>query len=117
MDNDRPSLDLRYIDHVCPDKNGTSGHNLMDLGFTKGFFQVPVIAVFTKYDQFKFDTEMKLEDRGLDPSSTLLDAEMERIFQEHYLANLRESVPFVRLESELFLNQLAYITLISVLQE
>ena len=27
MDNDRPSLDLRHFDDICPDKNGTSKHN------------------------------------------------------------------------------------------
>jgi hypothetical protein len=26
MDNDRPELDLKYFDRVCPDKNGTSNH-------------------------------------------------------------------------------------------
>jgi hypothetical protein len=24
MDNDRPSLDLKYLEHICPDKNGMS---------------------------------------------------------------------------------------------
>jgi hypothetical protein len=24
MDNDRPLLDLKHIDDICPDKNGTS---------------------------------------------------------------------------------------------
>ena len=24
MDNDRPSLDLRHFDAICPDKNGMS---------------------------------------------------------------------------------------------
>jgi len=79
MDNDRPSLDLRYFGDVCPDKN------------------VPVIAVFTKFDQFKLDIEMKLEDEGRDPE-TDLDAEVERVFEQHYLANLRGSPQFVRLE-------------------
>jgi hypothetical protein len=88
----------------------------MDLAFTKGFFQVPVIAEFTKYEQFRFDVKMKLEDRGLDPSPTPLIAEMERIFECHHLANLRESPPYVCLESEHFLNQLACITLIFVPQ-
>jgi hypothetical protein len=74
----------------------------MDLGFTKGFFQVPVIAVFTKYDQFRLDVAMKLEDQGLDASPARLNAEMDTIFEEHYLANLRPSAPYVRLESEHF---------------
>jgi hypothetical protein len=32
MDNDRPSLDLKYFDDVCPDKNGKFKHNLMSWG-------------------------------------------------------------------------------------
>jgi hypothetical protein len=75
-----------------------------------------VIAVFTKFDQFKLDIEMKLEDEGRDPK-TDLDAEVERIFERYYLANLSQPSPFVRLEREDFVHQLACITLISVLQE
>jgi hypothetical protein len=79
-------------------------------------FPVPVIAVFTKFDQFKLDIEMKLEDEGRDPK-TDLDAEVERVFERYYLANLSESSPFVRLEREDFVHQLVCITLISVPQE
>jgi hypothetical protein len=75
---------------------------------------VPVIAVFTKFDQFKFDIMIKLEDQDRDP--LLLDNEVERVFHEHYLANLHGSPPFVRLESEYFVNRLSCIVLISVLQ-
>jgi hypothetical protein len=32
MDNDRPSLDIKYIDDICPDKNGTSDHSFMNWG-------------------------------------------------------------------------------------
>jgi len=81
------------------------------------FCQVPVIVVFTKYDQFRRDIRMKLEDQGRDPDDpAILNAEMERIFNEEFLANLKESPPIVRLESEDFY-QLAFITLISVPQE
>jgi len=62
-------------------------------------FQVPVIAVFTKYDQFKRDMKMKLEDEGRDPEMDL-DAEVENIFIQHYLASLNSSPPFIRLESK-----------------
>jgi len=61
-------------------------------------FPVPVIAVFTKYDQFKRDIKMKLEDEGRDPEMDL-NAEGENIFNQHYLASLN-GPPFVRLESE-----------------
>ena len=61
-------------------------------------FQVPVIAVFTKFDQFMLDTKMKLEDEGRD-QETDLNTEVENIFNQHYLASLKEH-PFIRLESE-----------------
>jgi hypothetical protein len=69
--------------------------------------QVPVIAVFTKYDQFKRDVGMKWEDQGGDPA--LLNAEMERIFKEEFVVNLRGSPPIVRLESEDFTDYLYYV--------
>ena len=77
-------------------------------------FQVPVIAVFTKYDQFKRDVGMRLEDQGHDLA--LLNDKMESIFNKEFLANLKGSPPSVRLESECFY-QLACITLIAVIQE
>jgi len=30
MDNDRPSLDLKYFNDICPDKNGMSRCNCMN---------------------------------------------------------------------------------------
>ena len=62
-------------------------------------FPVPVIAVFTKYDQFKRNIKMKLEDEGRNPEMNL-DAEVENIFKQHYLASLGGPPPFIRLESE-----------------
>jgi hypothetical protein len=70
-----------------------------------------VIAVFTKYDCFKREIYMKLEDQDRDPE--LLDAEVKRTFDTEYMAKLRKSAPFVRLESENFVNQLGCTTLIS----
>ena len=117
MDNARPSLDLKHFDDVCPDKNGTSKHNIMSWGpgdRLEGSFLVPVIAVFTKFDQFRRDTGFKLEDQNCDPA--LINTEVERIFQEEYMANLKGSAPFVRLASENFVNDQACTTLISVPQ-
>ena len=62
-------------------------------------FQVPVIAVFTKFDQFKLDTKMTLEDQGRD-QETNLNAEVEIVFNRRYLASFKEPPPFIRLESE-----------------
>jgi len=81
MDNDRPSLDLKFFGAICPDRN------------------VPLIAVFTKYDQFKRDIKMKLEDEGNDREIDL-NAEVENIFNQHYLARLDGRPPFICLESE-----------------
>jgi hypothetical protein len=73
-----------------------------------------VIAVFTKYDQFRGEIKLKLEDRDGDPA--LLDSEVERTFKREYLSKLRDSAPFVRLEGENFVLQLACTTLNSVPQ-
>ena len=71
-----------------------------------------MIAVFTKYDQFRRDIMMKLGDQHRDPA--LLNDEMERIFSKHFLANLKGPQLFVCLESEDFANQTICIMLISV---
>jgi hypothetical protein len=76
-------------------------------------FQVPVIAVFTKYDQFKRNIKMKMEDEGRD-LGTHFDAEVESVFNRYYLASLSGTPPFVRLQGEDFLNQFTP-NLISVL--
>ena len=60
-------------------------------------FPVPVIAVFTKYDQFLRNVEMHLEDYG-NPDDNLSDA-VESQFNEHYLAHLGDGARFVQLES------------------
>jgi hypothetical protein len=59
-----------------------------------------VIAVFTKYDQFRRNISIKLEDQHRDPA--LLSAEVENVFNEHYLASFTEPPPFVHLESKGF---------------
>ena len=67
-------------------------------------FRVPVIAVFTKYDQFKRNIKMKLEDEayeGRSPGKNF-ETEVERVFNHHYLASLGGAPPIVRLESEHF---------------
>ena len=64
-------------------------------------FQVPVIAVFTKYDQFlcnvKWDV-LDYPDKYLNRS--VPEVAKER-FQEHYLHPLGEDIGYVQLESEL----------------
>ena len=62
-------------------------------------FPVPVIVVFTKYDQFKRDIRMKLEDEYRETEIDL-DAEAKKKFEQHYLAGLNGPPPFICLESE-----------------
>jgi hypothetical protein len=99
MDNARPSLDLKHLANICPDRNGMSKTQLYELGLTSANFQVPVIAIFTKFDQFKRDVRMKMDDEGRDPG-TNLNEEVEGRFREHYQAGLGGSPLFVRLESK-----------------
>ena len=63
---------------------------------------MPVIAVFTKFDQFKRNIKMQLEDEGRD-IETHFETEVESVFDRYYLGGLSEPPPFVRLESEDFL--------------
>jgi hypothetical protein len=64
-------------------------------------FQVPVIAVFTKYDHFLRNVKMDVLD---DPDKYLnrgvSEVAKER-FEEHYLHPLGGDVGYVQLESEL----------------
>ena len=103
MDKDRPSLDLKHFGDVCPDNNGMSKCGFMNCDLHRAFFEVPVIAVFTKFDQFRREVRMKLEDQHRD-SETDLGVEMENIFNEHYLASLGGPPPFIRLEGEDFVD-------------
>jgi hypothetical protein len=75
-----------------------------------------VIVIFTKFDQFKRDVKIKLEDRIRDPEIHLND-EVESLFNEQYLASLKGSSLFIRLESEDFINELTCTILIDILQE
>jgi len=85
----------------------------------EGISLVPAIVVFTKYDQFRLETRFRLEDRGLDASTdtALLNTEVEKIFQEEYLAKLPVSAPAVCLQSESFVNRPAFTMLIPIPQE
>ncbi|KAF5348792.1 hypothetical protein D9756_009849 [Leucocoprinus leucothites] len=76
MDNQRPGLDLKHFKDICPDQN------------------VPVIAVFTKYDQFKLNVNMDLEDGDVNGAETTPEIQ----FEENYLCHLGAGAKYVRLE-------------------
>ncbi|KAH9001816.1 hypothetical protein EDB86DRAFT_2801321 [Lactarius hatsudake] len=78
MDNQRPGLDLRFLKDICPDQN------------------VPVVVLFTKYDQFRKNVKIDVEDYG-NPDDKVSEV-AEKIFREHYLQPLGDGVGFVRLE-------------------
>ena len=64
-------------------------------------FQVPVIAVFTKYDQFLRNVKMDVMDEPDNYSGRSVSKVAEQVFQEHYLHPLGDDIGYVRLESEL----------------
>ena len=103
MDDHRPGLNLKFYENICPDQNGASLQTVMTL-FDKDIthhFEVPVIAVFTKYDQFLFNVEMDvLDDPDKYPDCDVSQV-VENRFQEHYLRPLGEKVQYVRLEGVL----------------
>ncbi|KAH8979497.1 hypothetical protein EDB86DRAFT_2814530 [Lactarius hatsudake] len=77
MDNQRPQLDLKFFEDICPDRN------------------VPVIVVFTKYDQFQRNVQIHTEDFG-SPDDNVLDV-ADKQFEEHYLRPLvQRQVPEFR---------------------
>jgi len=80
MDNQRPQLDLKFFHDICPDQN------------------VPVVVVFTKYDQFLHNVEMHLVDYPNDYPDSDVSEVAEKQFQEYYLHPLGDDVRFVRLE-------------------
>ena len=101
MDGHRPGLDLKFYKDICPDQNGASLRTFMTAYLSQDF-QVPVIAVFTKYDQFLFNVEMDVFDSD-DPDKYLnrsVSEVAEEQFQEHYVHPLGEGASYVRLESE-----------------
>ena len=95
MDNQRPELDLKHFKDICPDENGKPLLTFPMI-FTHEF-PVPVIVVFTKYDQFLRNVKWHLEDYG-NPDDDITDA-AERQFREHYLSHLGDGVRFVQLQS------------------
>ena len=100
MDGHRPGLDMKFLKDICPDQNGASLRTFMTAFFTQ-HFQVPVIAVFTKYDQFLRNVKMDVlddPDKYVDQSVSEVAKEQ---FQEHYLRPLGDDVKYVQLESEL----------------
>ena len=73
------------------------------LTLTPGIFQVPIMVLFTKHDQFERDIRIKLtsELTGITKAHNF-DGEMMKVFEKHYTASLREGTTHIRLKSEEF---------------
>jgi hypothetical protein len=71
-------------------------------------FEVPVIVVFTKYDQFLRNIEMHLMDYPNEYPDSNVSEVAEKLFQEHYLHPLGDNVRYVRLESGFTVKCLGY---------
>ena len=79
---------------------GMVRHSCYEHSWLTHRFQVPVIAVFTKYDQFLRNVEMHLTDYPNEYPGSIVPEVAENLFQEHYLHPLGGDVRYVRLESE-----------------
>ncbi|KAJ7897569.1 hypothetical protein B0H14DRAFT_2332481 [Mycena olivaceomarginata] len=77
MDDQRPSLDIAPLDSHAQ--------------------QVPIIAVFTKFEAFRHNIQLDLEDDDERQQVNPQD-ECERIFKAEYLGRLGKGPKFVRLE-------------------
>ena len=62
-------------------------------------FEVPVIGVFTKYEQFRRNIKMHLEDHPNENSGGNIADVADRRFQDDYLRPLGVGARFVRVES------------------
>lgn len=97
MDSERPGLDMLHFNDICPDMNGEqSVSNSLVFPIAS---EVPLVAVFTKYDAFMHMMRCKVED---DDDGTGLPAEnqAQTVFENEFLSRLDEKHKYVRLEGE-----------------
>lgn len=68
---------------------------------------MPIVAVFTKYDQFKINVELRLEDKGCENlTSEHIDKEIKKCFQAEYLEEMNGQPRHVKLESKIVFSSL-----------
>ena len=96
MDNQRPSLDLKYFNDICADENGASCFCCDSVCCFHWSMAVPIIAVFTKYDQFKLNVEMNLEEDSL---PEVVEEKAKELFQAEYLGMISGQPRYITLES------------------
>ncbi|KAF8270312.1 hypothetical protein EI94DRAFT_785377 [Lactarius quietus] len=80
MDGRRPKLNLKFFKDICPDP------------------KVPVIVVFTKYNQFYNNVKIDVSDEPHKYPGRKASEVAEERFKDHYLRPLGDNVKYVRLE-------------------
>ena len=108
MDGSRREMDLKFFKDICSDPNGTLSRTFMRLEFMY-HLEVPVIVVFTKYDQFIRDVKFDVLDYPEKYLNRSVSEVAEQQFQEHYLRPLGDDVRYVRLASGFTLKRQGYI--------
>ena len=101
MDNQRPHLDLKFYRDICPDQNGASLRTFMTVFTVMHHFEVPVIVVFTKHDQFLRNVAMHMSDYPNEYPNCNVSEVAEKLFQEHYVHPLGDNIIYVQLQSGL----------------
>jgi hypothetical protein len=86
--------------------------NLQSWWLTYYIVEVPVIGVFTKFDQFKINVEMDLEDHPKENSDGNAAEVAEKRFNKNYLHPLGEGARYVRLESVYRVKCLSYVLML-----
>lgn len=61
---------------------------------------VPIIVVFTKYEDFRENVKLDLEDKGMKATEDAVYAECEKKFKEEYCKGVSESLAVIRVEGE-----------------
>ncbi|KAH9019998.1 hypothetical protein EDB84DRAFT_1565852 [Lactarius hengduanensis] len=90
-----------HTGYIFHDSRGVESGSKTELAILQAFIErkyqnVPVVVIFTKYDQFRRNVKIDLDDYG-NPDDSVSEV-AERRFQEHYLRPLGDHVGFVRLE-------------------
>ena len=65
---------------------------------------MPIVAVFTKFDQFKLNIQMELEDSyaNNNVSCESIRTEVEKTFKQDYLDKIDGNPGYVQLQSKLY---------------
>jgi hypothetical protein len=94
MDQNRPDQEIRFLEEISQMKSLGEFYFMSTLIKDKQC-TVPIIFIFTKYEAFRNNVKMDMENEGLEG---VLEDECKRRFEEYYLNEIRSD--YVALESE-----------------